>query len=58
MAYSPYNWDKIGIDISKVRNNKTHCPKCHHLRTNKKDTSLYCNLTTGVYKCFYVNCDF
>ena len=58
MAYSPYNWDKIGVDVSKIRNNKTFCPKCHHLRTNKRDTSLYCNLTTGVYKCFYSNCDF
>lgn len=58
MPYSPYNWDKIGIDASKVQNNKTFCPKCHSQRKNKRDRSLYVNLQTGVYKCFYSSCDF
>lgn len=58
MAYSPYNWDKVGIDIQKVQNNKTFCPKCRDMRKNKRDKSLYVNLQTGVYKCFYSSCDF
>lgn len=56
--YSPYNWDKVGIDISKVRNNKAFCPKCHDQRKNKQDRSLFVNLQTGVYRCFYHACDF
>ena len=58
MAYSPYNWDKVGIDISKVQSGKAFCPKCHHERKNKRDRSLYVNLQTGVYKCFHSSCDF
>lgn len=58
MAYSHHNWDKVGIDVSKVQNNKTHCPKCIGDRKNKRDKSLYVNLQTGVYKCFYSSCDF
>lgn len=58
MPYSPYNWDKIGVDVSKVRGGKTFCPKCHHTRKDKRDTSLSVNLTTGLYKCHYAPCDF
>jgi twinkle protein len=58
MPYSPYNWDKVGIDVSKVRNNKAFCPKCHSARRNKSDRSLFVNLQTGVYKCFNTSCDF
>lgn len=58
MPYSPYNWDKVGIDVSKVRNNKAFCPKCHHTRKNKTDRSLYVNLQTGVYRCFNTSCSF
>jgi len=58
MAYSPYNWDKVGIDISKVQNGKAFCPKCHHERKNKRDRSLYVNLQSGIYKCFHSSCDF
>jgi len=52
MPYSPHNWDKVGIDISKLRGSKMRCPKCNH-----KD-SLSCNLTTGLYKCHHIDCDF
>lgn len=58
MAYSPYNWDKVGIDISKVQQSKAFCPKCHENRKNKRDRSLFVNLQTGVYRCFYHACDF
>lgn len=58
MPYSSYNWDKVGIDISKVQNNKAFCPKCHHTRKNKSDRSVFVNLQTGVYRCFYHACDF
>jgi twinkle protein len=52
MPYSPHNWDKAGIDIAKLRGSKMKCPKCNH-----KD-SLSCNLTTGLYKCHHISCDF
>lgn len=58
MPYSPYNWDKVDIDITKVQSGKAFCPKCHHTRKNKRDRSLYVNLQTGVYKCFHSSCDF
>lgn len=58
MPYSPYNWNKVGIDISHLRGGKMHCPKCHHTRKNRKDKSLSVNLTTGLYKCHATSCDF
>lgn len=58
MPYSPYNWDKVGIDISKVQAGKAFCPKCGSTRKNKRDRSLFVNLQTGVYRCFYHACDF
>lgn len=58
MPASKFNWDKVGIDISKVRGGKTDCPQCHATRKNKKDKSLYINLDNGVYRCFNHPCDF
>lgn len=58
MPYSPYNWDKVGIDVSKVQAGKAFCPKCHPTRKDKRDRSLFVNLQTGVYRCFYHACDF
>jgi twinkle protein len=58
MPYSPYNWEKAGIDIQKVQNGKAFCPKCHATRKNRRDKSLFVNLQTGVYRCFYHACDF
>lgn len=46
-----YNWDKAGIDISKVRGGKAFCPQCHDTRKNKSDRSLSVNITEGVYNC-------
>jgi twinkle protein len=53
-----FNWEKVGIDISKVRGGKAFCPKCHDLRKDKRDRSLSVNLENGVYNCHYHGCDF
>lgn len=58
MPYSRFDWDKAGIDITKVVSSKAFCPKCSSTRKNKRDRSLFVNLTTGVYRCFYHACDF
>ncbi len=52
------NWDKYGIDISKLRGGKMHCPKCHDTRKNKHDKSLSVNVEDGLYKCHNAGCDF
>jgi twinkle protein len=53
-----FNWEKVGIDISKVRGGKAFCPRCHDRRKDKKDRSLFVNQVTGVYRCFYHDCLF
>jgi len=53
-----FNWEKAGIDISKVRGGKAFCPKCHDTRKDKRDRSLSVNLQNGVYNCHYHGCDF
>lgn len=52
------NWDKQGIDPSKVVGGKTFCPKCSHTRKNKRDRSLSVDLKTGMFNCHYNQCDF
>lgn len=52
------DFEKVGIDTSKIRNGKGVCPKCGGDRKNKRDLSLYVNFTDGVYKCFNHPCDF
>src|SRR6478609_1791491 len=52
MPYSNHNWEKVGIDISKLRGGKMKCPKCG------SKTGLSCNLTTGLFKCHHISCDF
>lgn len=47
------NWDKLNIDISKLRGGKMKCPQCNH-----KSTSLSVNIQTGLYKCHNIDCDF
>ena len=44
------DFEKVGIDTSKVRNGKGICPKCGSDRKNKRDPSLYINFNDGVYK--------
>lgn len=46
-----FNWDKVGIDISKVRGGKTLCPNCSHTRKHKSDPCLSVDLKTGLYNC-------
>lgn len=46
-----FNWEKVNIDISKVRGGKGFCPNCHHTRKNKNDRELSVNLQTGQYNC-------
>lgn len=58
MSYSSFNWEKAGIDISKLRGGKMKCPKCINGRSPKSPPSLSVNLTTGLYKCHYAPCDF
>jgi twinkle protein len=52
------NWEKYGIDPSKVVGGKSLCPKCSHTRKNKRDRSLSVDLTTGLFNCHYHACDF
>lgn len=46
-----FNWDKVGIDISKVRGGKTLCPNCSHGRKHKNDPCLSVDLKTGLFNC-------
>jgi twinkle protein len=50
------NWDKYGIDISKVVGGKTLCPKCSHTRKHSKDRCLSVDINEGLFNCH--NCDF
>ena len=50
------NWEKYGIDISKVRGGKSICPKCSHERKNKTDPCLSVDIKTGLFNCH--NCSF
>lgn len=52
------NWEKYGIDISRVRGGKGYCPKCHDTRKNKHDKSLSVDLSTGLFNCHNFPCDF
>lgn len=42
------NWEKYGIDISKVRGGKGFCPKCHGERKNHNDRELSVNVERGL----------
>lgn len=54
-------WQDLDIDIptgvSSV-NVKTLCPKCSHLRRNRREKCLSVNLVTETFKCHNVGCDF
>lgn len=51
-----FNWDKYGIQVPYGRasgNYKTFCPQCHNNRSDKRDKSLSCELSTGEFLCHY-----
>lgn len=50
------NWEKYGIDLSKVSGGKGFCPKCHASRKHKKDRSLSVDKETGAFNCH--NCGY
>lgn len=47
------NWEKYGIDISKVRSGKAFCPKCHHERRKQQDRELSVDLERGLFNCHH-----
>ena len=47
------NWEKHGIEISKVRNGKTICPKCSHTRKDKTDLCLSIEKDKGLFNCHH-----
>jgi twinkle protein len=49
-------FERVGIDIDKVRNRSTTCPQCSHSRKKRNDRCLSVNLQTGHYTCNH--CDF
>lgn len=52
------NWQRFGIDISKVVGGKTFCPKCHDSRKHKFDRSLSIDLEEGLFNCHNAGCGF
>ncbi len=51
-----FNWQKYGIDTTKVHSGKALCPKCSHLRKHKSDKCLSVDVGSGLFCCH--NCDF
>lgn len=50
------DWRKYGIEIPYGRtsgNVKVHCPQCRDQRHDKRDKSLSCDLSTGMFNCHY-----
>lgn len=50
------NWQKFGIDVSKVTGGKTLCPKCSHTRKHRHEKCLSVDIAEGLFCCH--NCDF
>jgi twinkle protein len=50
------NWNKYGIDTSKLRGGKMVCPKCSDNRKSKKDPCLSVDAERGLFNCHH--CDF
>jgi twinkle protein len=49
-------FERLGIDLSKVRGKNCLCPKCSDRKPGRRDKSLSIDLKTGHYKCH--RCDF
>lgn len=47
------NWEKHGIDVSKVRSGKTFCPRCHSERKSKHERELSVDLERGLWNCHH-----
>lgn len=50
------DWINYGIEIpygKTGRQVKAFCPQCRNHRTNKRDRSLSCDLSTGMFHCHY-----
>jgi twinkle protein len=50
------DWSKYGIEIPYGRtsgNVKVYCPQCRDQRHDKRDKSLSCDLSTGMFNCHY-----
>jgi twinkle protein len=47
------NWQKAGIDISKVRGGKMPCPNCSKDRKHKSDPCLSVDKEKGLYNCHH-----
>jgi len=45
------DWNRHGIDVSKVRGGKMLCPRCSHTRKNKSDLCLSVNVAEGIWNC-------
>jgi len=56
MSNGVFNWEKHGIDISRVRGGKMQCPKCSSTRKDKRDPCLSVDKDKGVFNCH--NCGF
>ncbi len=52
------NWNKYGIDVSKVRGGKSLCPKCSHTRKHKNDLCLSVDVDSGLFNCHNPGCEF
>lgn len=50
--------EDLGIDVSRIRNGKTLCPKCSPTRKKKDDPCLNVSIIKGVYNCWNDGCGF
>jgi twinkle protein len=50
------NFNKYGIDVTKLRGGKSLCPKCSHARHHKGDLCLSVDVESGLFNCH--NCEF
>lgn len=56
MSNHSLGFQKLGIDLSKVRGNASTCPNCSESRRKKNQKCLSINLDNGFYNCNH--CDF